>query len=153
MATFKTNMAATQDWNWSVYDDFINYKKMSYFSNYSTNLKYYDDSNKSVVGKLKDETEGAAIWKFVELKPKMYSFLVVDDSKAKGVNENVVQTISHNKYKNVLSNKNCLRHLMNRIQSKNHGIGTYEINEISFSCFDEKKYIQNNGYDGLALGY
>ena len=34
---------------------------MSYFSNYSTNLKYYDDSNKSVVGKLKDETEGAAI--------------------------------------------------------------------------------------------
>ena len=126
---------------------------MSYFSNYSTNLKYYDDSNKSVVGKLKDETEGAAIWKFVELKPKMYLFLVVDDSKAKGVNENVVQTISHNKYKNVLSNKNCLRHLMNRIQSKNHGIGTYEINEISFSCFDEKKYIQNNGYDGLALGY
>ena len=83
----------------------------------------------------------------------MYSFLVVDDSKAKGVNENVVQTISHNKYKNVLSNKNCLRHLMNRIQSKNHGIGTYEINEISFSCFDEKKYIRNNGYDGLALGY
>ena len=89
----------------------------------------------------------------MELKPKMYSLLVVDDSKAKGVNENVVQTISHNKYKNVLSNKNCLRHLMNRIQSKNHGIGTYEINEISFSCFDEKKYIQNNGYDGLALGY
>ena len=126
---------------------------MSYFSNYSTNLKYYDDSNKSVVGKQKDKTEGAAIGKFVELKPKMYSFLVVDDSKAKGVNENVVQTISHNKYKNVLLNKNCLRHLMNRIQSKNHGIGTYEINKISFSCFDEKKYIQNNGYDGLALGY
>ena len=126
---------------------------MSYFSNYWTNLKYYDDSNKSVVGKQKDETEGAAIGKFVELKPKMYSFLVVDDSKAKGVNENVVQTISHNKYKNVLLNKNCLRHLMNRIQSKNHGIGTYEINKISFSCFDEKKYIQNNGYDGLALGY
>ena len=114
---------------------------MSYFSNYSTNLKYYDDSNKSVVGKQKDETEGAAIGKFAELKPKMYSFLVVDDSKAKGVNENVVQTISHNKYKNVLLNKNCLRHLMNRIQSKNHGIGTYEINKISFSCFDEKKNI------------
>ena len=126
---------------------------MSYFSNYWTNLKYYDDSNKSVVGKQKDETEGAAIGKFVELKPKMYSFLVVDDSKAKGVNENVVQTISHNKYKNFLLNKNCLRHLMNRIQSKNYRIGTYEINKISFSCFDEKKYIQNNGYDGLALGY
>ena len=29
-------------------------------------------------------------------------------------------------------------HSMNRIQSKNHGIGTYEINKISLSCFDDK---------------
>ena len=27
---------------------------------------------------------------------------------------------------------------MNRIQSKAHVIGTYEINKISFSCFDDK---------------
>ena len=25
--------------------------------------------------------------------------------------------------------------------------------KISLSCFDDKIYIQNNGYDGLALGY
>ena len=42
---------------------------------------------------------------------------------------------------------------MNRIQSKDHRIGTYEINKISLSCFDGKIYIQNIGYDGLALGY
>ena len=42
---------------------------------------------------------------------------------------------------------------MNRIQSKDYRIGTYEINKISLSCFDDKIYIQNNGYDGLALGY
>ena len=41
---------------------------------------------------------------------------------------------------------------MNRIQSKDHRIGTYEINQISLSCFDDKIYIQNNGYDRLALG-
>ena len=41
---------------------------------------------------------------------------------------------------------------MNRIQSKDHRIGTYEINKISLSCFDDKTYIQINGYDGLALG-
>ena len=40
---------------------------------------------------------------------------------------------------------------MNRIQSKDHRIGTYEINKISFSCFDNKTYVQNNGCDGLAL--
>ena len=41
---------------------------------------------------------------------------------------------------------------MNRIQNKDHRIGTYEINQISLSCFDDKMYIKNNGCDGLALG-
>ena len=65
--------------------------------------------------------------------------------KAKGVNRNVVATISYNKYKDVLLNNKCLRHSMNRIQSNSHGMGTYVINKISWSCFDEKIYIQNNG--------
>ena len=34
-----------------------------------------------------------------------------------------------------------------------HGIGTYEINKISLSCFNDKTYIQNNVCDGLALCY
>ena len=42
---------------------------------------------------------------------------------------------------------------MNRIQSKDQKIGTYEIKKISLSCFYDKIYIKNNGYDGLALGY
>ena len=56
-------------------------------------------------------------------------------------------------YKDVLLDNKCLRHSMNRIQSKNHRIGTYEINKVSLSCFDDKIYILNNGYDGLVLGY
>ena len=40
---------------------------------------------------------------------------------------------------------------MKRIQSKNHRIGTYEINKIYLSCFDDKIYILNNGYNGLSL--
>ena len=40
---------------------------------------------------------------------------------------------------------------MNRIQSKDHRIGTSEIHNFSLSCFDVKIYIQNNGYYGLAL--
>ena len=34
-----------------------------------------------------------------------------------------------------------------------HKIGTYQLNKISSSCFTDKIYIQNNGCDGLALGY
>ena len=40
---------------------------------------------------------------------------------------------------------------MNRIQSKDHRIGTYEINKISLSCFDDKIYIQGNGCDELVI--
>ena len=39
------------------------------------------------------------------------------------------------------------------IEFKDHTIGTYEINKISLSCFDDKMYIQNNGYDELPLRY
>ena len=39
---------------------------------------------------------------------------------------------------------------MRRIQGKNHKIGTYEIDEISLSCFDDKRFISNGGIHRLA---
>ena len=74
------------------------------FSNYSAESKYYDDSDKLVVGKIKDETAGGAVKEFVGLKPKMYLILVDDSNeskKAKGVNKYIIATKSHNEYKNV----------------------------------------------------
>ena len=69
---------------------------------------------------MKDETAGVMIEEFVKLKPKMYQYLVDDNSehkKAKGINKNVVATKIHNEYKDVLLNKKCLKHSVNRIQS------------------------------------
>ena len=54
------------------------------FINYSTKSKYYDDSNKSVIEKMKDETGGAAIEEFVDNS---------EHKKAKNVNKNVVAMI------------------------------------------------------------
>ena len=39
---------------------------------------------------------------------------------------------------------------MRRIQSKKHKIGTYEINKISLSCFDDKRFILDDGIHTLA---
>ena len=64
----------------------------------------------------------------------MYSYLANYNSehkRAKGGNRNVVATISHEEYKDVFLNKKCLTHSINRIQSKDSKIGTYEINKIS----------------------
>ena len=39
---------------------------------------------------------------------------------------------------------------MRRIQSKNNKLGTYEIDKISLSCFDDKRYVLDDGIHTLA---
>ena len=39
---------------------------------------------------------------------------------------------------------------MKRIQAKKHKIGTYEIDKISLSCFDDKRYVLEDGVHTLA---
>ena len=75
----------------------------------------------------------------------MYSLIAVDSEeakKAKGVNENVVKKIRHKEFADVLFNKKMIRHNVKRIQSKLHRIGTYNVCKISFSCFDDERYIR-----------
>ena len=74
------------------------------FSNCLTKSKHYDNSNKLVIGKMKDETGGVTIEEFVGLKPKMYLFLVDNSEHKKSMNKNIVAIISHNEYKDVLLN-------------------------------------------------
>ena len=53
-------------------------------------------------------------------------------------------------YVDVLFNKKIIRDKMKRIQSKLHKIGTYEVCKISLSCFDNKRYILDDGINSLA---
>ena len=59
--------------------------------------------------------------------------------------------LRHNEYVDALLNKNVVRHRMKRIQSKLHEIGTYDLNKISLSCFDDKRYVLNDGINTLAI--
>ena len=54
------------------------------------------------------------------------------------------------KFKDVLFNEKIIRHKMERIQSKKHKLGTYEIDKISLSCFDNKRYVLDDGIRTLA---
>ena len=67
-------------------------------------------------------------------------------STTKGVN---IAT-EFNEFKDVLFNKKVIRHKMKRIQAKKHKIGTYEIDKISLSCFDDKRYVLDDGVNTLA---
>ena len=55
-----------------------------------------------------------------------------------------------NEFKDVLFNKKIIRHKMRRIQSKKNKLGTYEIDKISLSCFDDKRYVLDDGIHTLA---
>ena len=47
-------------------------------------------------------------------------------------------------------NKKIIRHKMKRIEKKQHKIKTYEINKISLSCFDNKRFILDDGIHTLV---
>ena len=79
----------------------------------------------------------------------MYSTKKIDGSESnttKGVN---VATV-FNEFKDVLFKKKIIRHKIKRIQAKKHKIGTYEINKISLSCFDDKGQVLDDGIYTLA---
>ena len=110
---------------------------------------FYDDSNKKVICKMKDEYGGAIIDQFIGLKSKMYSIKKINGSESittKGVNI----VTEFDEFKDVSFNKKIIRHKMKRIQAKKHKIGTYEIDKIPLSCFDDKRYVLDDGVNTLA---
>ena len=133
----------------NVYDQCFKDKHLFDFSGYPKDSVYYYISNKNILGKMKDELNGVKTVEFAGLKSKMYSFIADNDkevNKAKGVNKK----IRHNEYVDVLFNKKVMRHKMKRIQSKLHEIGTYDLNKISLSCFDDNIYVLDDGINTLA---
>ena len=108
----------------SFYKEFYKWKDLFDFSNYSKDSTFYDDTNKKVIGKMKDEYGGAIIDQFIGLKLKMYSIKIINSSESsttKGVNI----VTEFNEFKDALFNKKVIRHKMKRIQAKKHKIGTY----------------------------
>ena len=120
------------------------------FNGYSKDSIYFDDSNKKILGKVKDELNGNKIYEFVGLKSKMYSLISNDweMNKAKGVN----LKLRHIEYVDVLLNKKVLRYEMKRILSEKHNIGSYLLNKVSLSCYDDKRFILDDGINSLAYG-
>ena len=140
-----------------VYKDFWNDKDMFDNSDYPENSPYHCNANKKAIGKFKDEACGVPITEFVGLKYKMYSYIKSDEKggkTAKGIKKNVIKNnIKHKDYKNVLLNNEQLHHKMKTIRSQRHLLGSYEINKVSLNCFDDKRYIHDNGISSYAYGH
>ena len=140
-----------------VYKDFWNDKDMFDDGDYLESSPYYCNANKKIIGKFKDEACGIPIIEFIGLKSKMY-FYVKDNEKggrtAKGIKKNAIKNnIKHKNYKNTLINNKQMHHKKKTIRSQKHQLGSYEINKVLLSCFDDKRYIHDNGTSSYAYGH
>ena len=114
-------------------------------------FKFFNETNKKVTGKMKDEFGGVIVEEFIGLKSEMYSMKKIYVKElfcppAKGVSI----ASEFNKFEDVLFNEKITRHKMKRIQSKNHKLETYKIEKISLSCFNDKRYVLDDGTYTLA---
>ena len=139
------------------YLDFWNDKDKFDNSDYPENSPYFNKTNKKVIGKFKDEAAGVPIVEFVGLRSKMYSYIKDNDEggkTAKGIKKNIItKNIKHEDYKEVLFNNKQMHHTMKTIRSNNHQLGSFELNKISLSCFDDKRFIHENGITTSAYGH
>ena len=140
-----------------VYQDFWNDRHLFDNSDYPESSPYFDKTNKKIIGKFKDEAAGVPITEFIGLRSKMYSY-VKENQKggktAKGIKKSVIKNdVKHEDYKRVLLNEEQIYHKMKTIRSQRHQLGSYEINKVSLSCFDDKRYLLADGISSLAYGH
>ena len=74
------------------------------------------------------------------------------DGKGSNTAKRVNIATEFSEFKDVLFNKKNIRHKMKRIQAQNekHKTGTYDINKILLSCFDDKRFVLDDGIHTLA---
>ena len=61
------------------------------FGNYSKDPKFFNETNKKVLGKMKDESEGKIIDEYVGLKSRMYSMKNIDGKESNTAKEWILQ--------------------------------------------------------------
>ena len=61
-----------------VYKEFFKWKDLFDFSNYSKDSRFFDETNKKVIGNMKDQFGGVIVDEFVGLKSKMSSMKKID---------------------------------------------------------------------------
>ena len=141
------------------------------FSEYPKTHKCYDETNKKVIGKFKDEAKGRIITEFIGLRPKLYSYILEGDKeelkklklkqenkKGKGIKATVIKNkLTHENYQNALFGKEKSELIQNVrfniIKSKDHVMNSVSVDKIGLSCMDNKRYVWRDNITTYAIGH
>ena len=134
-----------------VYEDLWENKELFDNSEYPKDSPYQFQENKKTIGKFKDEACGKVISELIGLRSKMYSYIM---GCGKGEKKNIIRKdLLHKNYKETLIKEGQMRHKMRTIRSVKHQLHSHEINKISLSYFDDKRYLHDNGITSYAYGH
>ena len=121
-------------------------------SNFPKNSKYHTNDNKKVPGKMRDAYGRKTIYEFASSKPKSHT-IINENNCEKSVHKGHSSNFKSSEFKDVINNKKVARHSMKKITSKNHKIYTQDSNKTSLSCYDDKRYIKDDGINTLPFGH
>lgn len=87
----------------------------------------------------------------------MYSIKLVDGHEkrtAKGAKQNVIKReLTHDQYRACLTTRREQMNSFKCLRSVNQQIYSMEINKTSLSCFDNKRFILEDGITSLPYGH
>jgi hypothetical protein len=145
-----------------LYKDMKENKELFDFSDYNgEGFLSKDNTNKKVIGKFKDETEGKPIVEFCGLRSKMYS-VKLDNGKEKKTGKEIKKSamkrqIHHEDYKRCLFSNSLAdqRQLVsfNNLRSVDHKIGMYRFTKVGLSCSNDKQFLLGDGITSLSYGH
>jgi len=126
------------------------------FSDYPEDHPNHDKTNAKVLGKMKCETHGKPITKWVGLKAKMYGIKVVgekDKITAKGCPKHAMKKYTNfDVFENTLMTDQKVDISFNTIRSQNHKVRTINVQKVGLSNFDNKRWYEDN-INSLAYGH
>ena len=151
-----------------VYRDMLEHLGDFDTSSYPRNHPCYSPVNAKVIGKFKDECSGLPLLEYLGLRSKLYfmdslkceertednELQISTVKRAKGVARGVVKnTLTTNDYRECLFNKVLMRTVNTRFQSRNHIVFTVQVEKLSLSYNDDKRYILPDGINTLPWGH
>ena len=140
-----------------VYKDMEEIKDELDTSDYPKDHPLHSEKNKKVIGKFKDELNGKIMNEVVFLKSKAYSYTLTDlseEKKLKGIGRATIRKdIKFKDYKDCLFKNKTKMNKMFTLNSDKHKMYVNEVNKVSMSPFDDKRFILDNGIDTQPFGF
>ena len=113
--------------------------------------------NKKVIGLMKDELGGKIMTEFVALRPKLFSYKVLngsEDKKCKGIKKCVVKkTLTFEDYKTCLFSDSTEYRSQLVFRSAKHEVHTIEVNKVALNRDDDKRISRKDGISTFARGH